>query len=91
MNPPGVEDCPSQSGHESYQEVVVSAVVGSVVVVVGGNVVIALSFINFRSRRRRNLCFLRCRAVSVLPSSPSCEATRLRGVETAELCIRPLP
>lgn len=62
MNPPGVEDCPSSMCHESYQDVVVSGVVGIVVVVavvvvvvvvVGGNAVVDLSLSNLCCRRRR--------------------------------------
>lgn len=45
VNPPGVEDCPSSMAHESYQDVVISGVVG-IVVVVGGNVVVDLNLIN---------------------------------------------
>lgn len=41
VNPPGVEDSPSPMIHESYQDVVVSGVVG-IVVVVGGNVVVVI-------------------------------------------------
>lgn len=68
VKPPAVEDCPSPSTHESYQDVVVSGVVGSVVV--GGNVVVVvvvvvvvitvvvaavvdLNLINLCCRRRR--------------------------------------
>lgn len=60
MNPPGVDDCPSII-HESYQEVVVSGVVGIVVVVVGGKVVVALSLSSLclRRRRRRAILILR--------------------------------
>lgn len=52
VKPPGVEDCPSPISHESYQDVVVSGVVG-IVVVVGGNVVVVvvvvdLNLINLR-------------------------------------------
>lgn len=57
VNPPGVEDCPSSMGHESYQDVVVSGVVGSVVVV-GGNVVVDLNLINLCCRRRRRRAIL---------------------------------
>lgn len=66
VKPPAVEDCPSPSTHDSYQDVVVSGVVGSVVV--GGNVVVVvvvvvitvvvavvvdLNLINLCCRRRR--------------------------------------
>lgn len=57
MNPPGVEDCPSPMTHESYQAVVVSGVVGTVVVVGGGvgvvGIIVDLNFINLCCRRRR--------------------------------------
>lgn len=64
MNPPGVEDCPSPTSHESYQDVVVSGVVG-IVVVVGGNVVVDLNLINLclRRRRMRAILSLLCRSV----------------------------
>lgn len=65
VKPPAVEDCPSPLSHESYQDVVVSGVVG--IVVVGGNVVVIvvvvvvvvvavvvdLNLINLCCRRRR--------------------------------------
>lgn len=51
MKPPGVDDCPSPMIQESYQDVVVSGVVG--IVVVGGNVVVDLCLINLSLRRRR--------------------------------------
>lgn len=45
VKPPGVEDCPSPMIQESYQDVVVSGVVG-IVVVVGGNVVVVVDIID---------------------------------------------
>jgi len=66
VNPPGVEDCSSSMGHESYQDVVVSGIVG--IVVVGGNVVVVVgtvvgavvdfNLINLCCRRRRRRAIL---------------------------------
>lgn len=92
MKPPGVEDCPSPMSHESYQDVVVSGVVG--IVVVGGNVVvvvIALNLINLSCRRRRRRAILSLLCLSALtrefgeyPLLPS--TTRLLPLGTAGCC-----
>lgn len=52
--------------HESYQDVVVSGVVG-IVVVVGGNVVVDLILSNLccRRRRRRAILSLLCRSALI--------------------------
>lgn len=70
VNPPGVEDSPSFVSHESYQDVVVSGVVGivvMVVVVVGGNVVVVdLNLSNLCCRRRRIRAILSLLCLSAL-------------------------
>lgn len=99
MKPPAVEDCPSPMNHESYQDVVVSGVVGTVVLVVvgvvGGNVV-SLDIINrccLRRRIRASLSLLCCTAVSrwfgeypLLTST-----TRLLPLTTAGFCTLVVP
>lgn len=65
MNPPGVEDWPSPMNQESYQDMVVSGGVGTVlVVVVGPNVVVDLNLINLfcLRRRMRAILSLLCRS-----------------------------
>lgn len=63
VKPPGVEDCPSPMNQESYQDVVVSGVVGTVVVVVVV-VVVSLDLIFLRISRIRAILIFRSSVLS---------------------------
>lgn len=90
VKPPGVEDCPSPMSHESYQDVVVSGVVG-IVVVVGGNVVVVvvdLNLINLSCRRRRMRAILSllCLSALIRECPVLLSTTRLLPLTTAGYC-----